>query len=171
VTRYIRSLQLRLTLELAALFLLASCLAVGGLIYSASVTADSLGDRELGLRADDLASHVAPDAAGSPEPKLSPELKQAYEIAAQQSLFAIREGTAGSLQLPALRPARWLLGYRRPLPSLIFLSSTVLDHQRATIRPLASSSTARLARSPCLLPRQRAVISSPIRSCANSFST
>ena len=40
VTRYMRSLQLRLTLELAALFLLASCLAVGGLIYSASVTAN-----------------------------------------------------------------------------------------------------------------------------------
>jgi signal transduction histidine kinase len=91
VRRHIRSLQLRLTLELAALFLLASCLAIGGLIYSASVTADSLGERELGLRADDLASHVAPDAAGSPGLTLPPELKQAYDAAAEQSLFAIRD--------------------------------------------------------------------------------
>jgi hypothetical protein len=35
VIRPVRSLQLRLTLELAALFLVASCLAFGGLIYSA----------------------------------------------------------------------------------------------------------------------------------------
>jgi hypothetical protein len=35
----IKSLQLRLTLELAALFFVASCLAVVGLIYSASLTA------------------------------------------------------------------------------------------------------------------------------------
>ena len=35
MSRRIKSLQLRLTLELAALFFVASCLAVGGLIYSA----------------------------------------------------------------------------------------------------------------------------------------
>ena len=50
MTRRIKSLQLRLTLELAALFFVASCLAVAGLIYSASQTAGSLMDRELGLR-------------------------------------------------------------------------------------------------------------------------
>ena len=53
MSRRIKSLQVRLTLELAALFFVASCLAVGGLIYSASLTAGSLGDRELGLRAAD----------------------------------------------------------------------------------------------------------------------
>jgi signal transduction histidine kinase len=114
VTRYIRSLQVRLTLELATLFLLASCLAVGGLIYSASVTADSLGDRELGLRADDLASHVAPDAVGSPELRLSPELKQAYETAAQQSLFAIRDKD-GRL-VAASSPEAGALAARLPPP-------------------------------------------------------
>jgi hypothetical protein len=39
MSRRIKSLQLRLMVELAALFFVASCLAVGGLIYSASLTA------------------------------------------------------------------------------------------------------------------------------------
>ena len=39
MSRRIKSLQLRLTIELAALFFVASCLAVGGLVYSASQTA------------------------------------------------------------------------------------------------------------------------------------
>ena len=51
MSRRIKSLQLRLTIELAALFFVASCLAVGGLVYSASRTAGPLVDRELGLRA------------------------------------------------------------------------------------------------------------------------
>ena len=59
MSRRIKSLQLRLTVELGALFLVASCLAVGALIYSASLTAGSLADRELGLRAEDLARYVS----------------------------------------------------------------------------------------------------------------
>ena len=66
MSRRTKSLQLRLTLELAALFLVASCLAVGGLIYSASLTAGSLADRELGLRAEDLARYVFLDANRNP---------------------------------------------------------------------------------------------------------
>ena len=85
------SLQLRLTLELAALFFVASCLAIGGLMYSASLTADSLGGRDLGLRADDLARHVSLDENGSARLELPPGLRQAYDAAAQQSLFAIRD--------------------------------------------------------------------------------
>jgi hypothetical protein len=45
MSRRIKSLQLRLTIELAALFLVACFLAMGGLIYSASLTAGSLADR------------------------------------------------------------------------------------------------------------------------------
>src|SRR2546430_2321578 len=91
MSRRVRSLQLRLTLELAALFFVASCFAVGGLIYSASRTAGSLTDRELGLRAEDLARHVSLDATGKPGLDLPPDLKQAYDTAAQRSLFAIRD--------------------------------------------------------------------------------
>jgi signal transduction histidine kinase len=91
MSRRIKSLQLRLTVELAALFFVASSLAVGGLIYSASLTAGSLADRELGLRAEDLASYIALDDNQKPRLELPPPLKQAYSVAAQQSLFAIRD--------------------------------------------------------------------------------
>jgi signal transduction histidine kinase len=91
MSRRIKSLQLRLTVELAALFFVASCLAVGGLIYSATLTAGSLADRELGLRAEDLARCVSLDENQKPRLELPPPLKQAYSAAAQQSLFAIRD--------------------------------------------------------------------------------
>jgi signal transduction histidine kinase len=89
--RRIKSLQVRLTIELAALFLVASGLAIAGLIYSASLTAGSVADRELDLRAEDLAHHVLPDPTGRPRLELPPTLRQAYDAAAQQSLFAIRD--------------------------------------------------------------------------------
>jgi two-component system, OmpR family, sensor histidine kinase TctE len=91
VSRRIKSLQLRLTIELAALFFVGSCLAVGGLIYSASLTAGSVADRELGLRAEDLARYVSPDETGTPRLELPPTLKQAYSSAALHSVFAIRD--------------------------------------------------------------------------------
>jgi signal transduction histidine kinase len=91
VRRRIKSLQLRLTVELAALFLVASCLAVGGLLYSASLTAGSLADRELGLRAEDLARYISLEKSGKPRLDLPPSLKQAYSAATKQSLFAIRD--------------------------------------------------------------------------------
>ena len=103
----IKSLQLRLTIELAALFFVASCLAVGGLIYSASLTAGSLADRELGLRAGDLAHHVLVDKAGKPRLELPPDLRQAYDTAAQQSVFAIRDKDGASSRLPPVSSARW----------------------------------------------------------------
>src|SRR5215472_9731686 len=89
--RRIKSLQLRLTIELAALFLVASGLAIAGLIYSASLTAGSVADRELGLRAEDLARYVSLDATGHPRLNLPPALRQAYDAAAQLSVFAIRD--------------------------------------------------------------------------------
>jgi two-component system, OmpR family, sensor histidine kinase TctE len=89
--RRIKSLQLRLTIELAALFLVASCLAVGGLIYSASLTAGSVADRELELRAEDLARNVSLDESHKPRLTLPPTLQQAYSAAAQQSVFVIRD--------------------------------------------------------------------------------
>jgi signal transduction histidine kinase len=91
MSRRIKSLQLRLTVELVALFLVASCLAVGGLIYSASLTAGSLADRELELRAEDLAGYVLLDENQKPRLNLPVTLQQAYSAAAQQSVFAIRD--------------------------------------------------------------------------------
>jgi two-component system, OmpR family, sensor histidine kinase TctE len=91
MTRCIKSLQIRLTIELAALFFVAGCLAVAGLVYSASLTAGSVADRELGLRAEDLARYITADAAGTPRLELPVGLREAYDTASQQSLFAIRD--------------------------------------------------------------------------------
>lgn len=91
MSRRIKSLQLRLTIELGALFLVASCLAMGGLIYSASLTAGSVANRELELRAEDLARYVSLDESHKPRLSLPPALQQAYSAAAQQSVFAIRD--------------------------------------------------------------------------------
>jgi signal transduction histidine kinase len=91
MSRRIKSLQLRLTVELGALFLAASCLAMGGLIHSASLTAGSVADRELELRAEDLARYVLLDENQKPRLDLSPTLQQAYSAAGQQSVFAIRD--------------------------------------------------------------------------------
>jgi signal transduction histidine kinase len=111
MSRRIKSLQLRLTAELAALFLVASCLAVGGLLYSASLTAGSLADRELGLRAEDLARYVLLDEGRKPRLDLPPTLKQAYSAAARQSLFAIRDkdGRLVAASMPEIGAmiARW----------------------------------------------------------------
>jgi hypothetical protein len=88
--RRIKSLRLRLTVELAAL-LVASCLAVGGLIYSASLTAGSVTDRELELRAEDLARCVSPDESHTQSLSLPRTLQHAYSAATQQSVFAIQD--------------------------------------------------------------------------------
>jgi signal transduction histidine kinase len=90
MSRRVKSLQLWLTLELGALFLMASCLAMGGLIYSASLTAGSVADRELELRAEDLVRYVSLDDSHKPRLSLPPTLQQAYSAGDQQSVFAIR---------------------------------------------------------------------------------
>jgi hypothetical protein len=104
MSRWIKSLQLRLTIELGALFVVASGLAMAGLIYSASLTAGSLADRELDLRAEDLAHYVSLDVAGRPRLELPPALRQAYDAAGQQSVFAIRDkdGRLVAISTPAL---------------------------------------------------------------------
>jgi two-component system, OmpR family, sensor histidine kinase TctE len=109
--RRIKSLRLRLTVELAALFLVASCLAVGGLIYSASLTAGSVADRELELRAEDLARCVSLNHNYQPRLDLPVTLQQAYSATAQQSVFAIRDqfGRLIAASIPEIGEtvARW----------------------------------------------------------------
>jgi signal transduction histidine kinase len=78
--------------RLAATFLLASAIALGVLIYRAYDTADTLNDRELSLRADDLARHVAPDRSGQPVLRLSSALTAAYATAGDEDVYVIRAG-------------------------------------------------------------------------------
>jgi two-component system, OmpR family, sensor histidine kinase TctE len=86
----IRSLEVRLAVRLAALYVAATAIAVGILIYQAYETADSLNDRELSLRAADLARHVVVDADGAARVDLPPALAASYQAAGDIDIFAVR---------------------------------------------------------------------------------
>jgi signal transduction histidine kinase len=85
-----RSLQLRLVVRLAALFIVGSAAIVGVLVWRAYDTAGTLADRELSLRAADLAQYVAMQPDGTPRLALPPALREAYGAAPDADIFAIR---------------------------------------------------------------------------------
>jgi signal transduction histidine kinase len=87
-----QSLQVRLAVRLAALYVAAAAIATGALIYQAYDTATSLNDRELSLRAGDLARAVSRDGAGVPQLNLSPKLAAAY-AASTDDIFAVRDAS------------------------------------------------------------------------------
>jgi len=86
------SLQVRLALRLAALYAAATLVAAAVLIYQAYDTASSLSDRELSLRAEDLARAVSRDGAGAPQLNLPPKLTAAYAASADD-IFAVRDAS------------------------------------------------------------------------------
>ena len=85
-----RSLQRRLAIRLALVYVLAIAMAVSFFIYQAYNTAGSLSDRQLGLRAADLARYVSVANGGVPRLNLPPELVAAYAAASDAEVFAIR---------------------------------------------------------------------------------
>src|SRR5499427_10640207 len=85
----IRSLQVRLAVRLATLYVAATAIAVGVLVYQAYETADTLNDRELSLRAADLARYVSVGADGQARLDLPPKLAASYETGSDD-VFAIR---------------------------------------------------------------------------------
>lgn len=96
-----RSLQLRLALRLVALSIGATLVVVGVLVYRAYDTAGTLHDRELSLRAADLAESVTVDPNGAARLDLPPNLKAAYEAAAGHEIFAIRGARGLIAALPS----------------------------------------------------------------------
>jgi signal transduction histidine kinase len=85
-----RSLRVRLALRLAALYVAATAIAVGILVYQAYETADTLNDRELSLRAADLARYVAIDSRGTAHLELPPTLAASYQAAGNSDMFVVR---------------------------------------------------------------------------------
>jgi two-component system, OmpR family, sensor histidine kinase TctE len=86
------SLQVRLALRLAGLYVVASAIAAGVLIYQAYDTATSLNDRELSLRAEDLGRAVYRNSSGAPQVRLPQRLAAAY-AASNDDIFAVRDAS------------------------------------------------------------------------------
>src|SRR5580704_11343075 len=86
----LRSLQLRLVVRLAALFIVGSAAIVGVLVWRAYDTAGTLADRELSLRAADLAQYVVSGPDGGARLALPAALREAYGAAPDADIFAIR---------------------------------------------------------------------------------
>jgi signal transduction histidine kinase len=84
-----RSLQMRLAVRLAVPFVVAMGIGVAILVYQAYDTADSLNDRDLGLRATDIARYLSIDPDGKPQLDLPPKLALAYQSA--PDMFAVRD--------------------------------------------------------------------------------
>ena len=85
-----QSLQVRLVVRLASLYIIATVIATSVLIYGAYDTASSLNDRELNGRAEDLAHAVSRDGAGQTRLSLPARLASAYADSTDD-IFAVRD--------------------------------------------------------------------------------
>src|SRR6516164_2821893 len=86
----LRSLQLRLAVRLGLVYVVAIAMAVTFFINQAYNAAGSLSERQLGLRAADLARYVSLNSSGTPRLDMPPELAAAYADASDADIFAIR---------------------------------------------------------------------------------
>jgi len=85
---WLRSLEGSLAVRLGLLYLFAMAFAVGALLYQAYDTAGTLNDRDLNLRATDLARYMVLDEGRAPRLELPPKLGAAYE--SSTDLYALR---------------------------------------------------------------------------------
>jgi len=88
---WLQSLQVRLALRVAALYIAATVVVIVVLMSRAYDTARSLGDQELLLRANDLARYVSAGENGLPRLELPPNLSAMYQPPSGSDIFAIRD--------------------------------------------------------------------------------
>lgn len=87
-----RSLQLQLIFRLGLLFLAATGVAVGALLYETGRVADELGEENLIERAEALARFVVKGPSGDTVLNPPADMAAFYASPAQTSVFAIRDG-------------------------------------------------------------------------------
>ena len=139
-----RSLQLRLAVPLAALFILGSAAIVGVLVWRAYDTAGTLADRELSLRAADLAQYVAAAPDGTPRLALPAALREPTARRRTPTFSPSAPATVVSSP-PCPRPsAPWSGAGRDHRRSKLFPSAGMAGRTRI-IMASASASTARPA--------------------------
>jgi two-component system, OmpR family, sensor histidine kinase TctE len=109
----LRSLQLRLAVQLAILYAVATAIAAAVLIYQAYDTAETLGERDLSLRAADLARHAVPGADGA-RLELPAQLAAGYQ-AGDADMFVLR--ASDGRVLAASPPGFGEVVAKWPLPS------------------------------------------------------
>jgi two-component system, OmpR family, sensor histidine kinase TctE len=107
----LRSLQLRLAVRLGLVYFIAIAVAVSFFINQAYNAAESLSERQLGLRAADLARYVFLDALGTPRLDLPPELAAAYAAASDADLFAIRASDGRVIAASSTNFAEQVVGW------------------------------------------------------------
>jgi signal transduction histidine kinase len=108
------SLQRRLVVQLALVYIAAISIAIAVLVYQAYEVAESLNDRELSLRARDLARFVVVDSSGVLHLNMPAKLAAAYAAGSNEDIFAIRapDGRIVAASPPSF--AQRVAGWPRP---------------------------------------------------------
>ena len=84
-------MQLRLAVRVMALYVAATVVVIGILMFRAYDTARSLSEQELVMRASDLAKYVVVSPDGTPRLDLPPGLAASYDSPSATDIFAIRD--------------------------------------------------------------------------------
>jgi hypothetical protein len=119
----LRSLQVRLAIRVATLYIVATVAVIAVLMTRAYDTARSLSDQELLLRARDLASHVSVGADGLPRLDLPPNLAAIYEMASDGDIFAVRDTNGRLIAAVPPRFGELVAGWPRATAEAVHFST------------------------------------------------
>jgi signal transduction histidine kinase len=110
---WLQSLQVRLALRVAALYIVAAVVVIVVLMSRAYDTARSLGDQELLLRANDLARYVAAGDDGLTRLEMPANLSAMYQPPFGRDIFAIRDAKGRMIAAAPPRFGELVAGWPR----------------------------------------------------------
>jgi signal transduction histidine kinase len=122
----LRSLQARLALRVATLYIVATVLVIAVLMSRAYDTARSLNDQDLMARAKDLAGLVSVGADGLTRLDLRPNLAAVYDTARGGDIFAVRDANGRLIAAVPPRFGELVAGWPRATAEAVHFS-TQLD--------------------------------------------